>query len=165
MAPRNAGGGARFGDAPGEDGVAVEAFGFVELAGVDVGLAGVAGGVDQEGGLIGAKGGGERRGIGVINLGALEVTERDTLLREKRLVSLANVAGTAEEVNHGKIGVPNESASRWRNKAFQGRKKAATRVGRRLVLDVTKKTQRSAMVVEVPTRTPLAILKNTLVLS
>jgi hypothetical protein len=37
--------------------------------------------------------------------------------------------------------------------------------GRRLELDETKKTQRSAMVVEVPTRTPLAILKNTLVLS
>jgi hypothetical protein len=67
----------------------------VEFAGVDVGLAGVAGGVDQEGGFIGAKGGGERRGIGVVNLGALEVAERDTLLSEKRLVSLANVAGTA----------------------------------------------------------------------
>lgn len=100
MAPRHAGGGAGLGDAAGEDGVAVEALGLVELAGVDVGFAGIAGGVDEEGGLVGAESGGEDRGVGVVHLGALEVAEGDALLREEDLISLADVAGTAEEIDH-----------------------------------------------------------------
>jgi hypothetical protein len=101
VAPRHTDGGAGLGDAAGKDGVAVEALGFVELAGVDVGLAGIAGGVDEEGGLVGAEGGGEDRGVGVVDLGALEIAEGNALLREEDLISLADVAGTAEEIDHG----------------------------------------------------------------
>jgi len=63
VAPGDAGGGAGLGDPAGEDGVAEEALGLVQLAGVDVGLAGVAGGVDQEVGLLASQEIGQHRGL------------------------------------------------------------------------------------------------------
>ena len=69
MTPGDTGGGAGLGDAARKHGVAVEAIGLVELTSIDVGLAGVAGGVDEESGFISPQRGQERRRIGVVQLG------------------------------------------------------------------------------------------------
>ena len=101
MAPGHAGVGAGLRDEAGQDGVAHEAFALVQLAGVDVGLAGVAGGVDEEFRPVAAQGGGEDRRAGVVELRAAQVAEGDALAREQRLVGLADVTGTSEQVDHG----------------------------------------------------------------
>ena len=84
MAPGDACGGAGFGDAAGEDGVAKEAVGFVEFAGVYVGFTSVAGGVDEEGDFVGAQGFGEGGRIGVVEVGA-ETDLKGMPLRVRRV--------------------------------------------------------------------------------
>ena len=66
MAPRDAGIGAGRGDGARQDGVAHDAIRLVQFAGVDVGLAGVAGGVDEEFRPVPAQRGGELGGAGVV---------------------------------------------------------------------------------------------------
>jgi TRAP-type mannitol/chloroaromatic compound transport system substrate-binding protein len=77
-------------------GVAEEAVGLVDLAGVHVGFAGVAGGVDKKRGAKLAQIGGEHRLVCVIELGASKAAEGNALLSEELLVGLADVAGAAE---------------------------------------------------------------------
>ena len=103
MAPRDAGGGACGRDAAGDDSVAEEALGLVQLAGVDVGLAGVAGGVDQEIGFLAAEQSGERGGVGVVEFGPAQRSERDAPALQQGLIGRANVTGTAEEIDHGNL--------------------------------------------------------------
>jgi len=100
MAPRHAGGGAGLGDAAGENGVAEEALRLVQLAGVDVGLAGVAGGVDQELGPVRLERGGQLGDVGVVEVRAPQVAERDALAGEQRLIGLAHVTGATEQIDH-----------------------------------------------------------------
>ena len=100
VAPRNAGFGAGLGDEAGEDAVAEEALGLVEFAGVDVGFARVTGGVDEELGFVAEEGGAEDGRVGVIDVGAAQIAKRDALAGEQRLISLADVTGTSEQVNH-----------------------------------------------------------------
>ena len=66
VAPGRAGALAGFADAPGQDGVAEERGRFLVLAGVHVGLAGEAGGVDDELGPVVGEEVGEERGVGVV---------------------------------------------------------------------------------------------------
>jgi hypothetical protein len=103
VAPGNAGGGAGFSDAAGEDCVAEEAVGFVELTGVDIGLTGVASGVDEEGDLVGAQGGGEGGRGGVVELGAGDRLKWQAFVGEEGLIGLADVARAAEKVNHRRL--------------------------------------------------------------
>ena len=100
VAPGDAGFGAGLGDEAGEDGVAEEALGFVKFAGVDVGLAGVAGGVDEELGFVGLERGGEDGGVGVVHIRAAEIAEGNVFAGEEGLVCLADVAGAAEKIDH-----------------------------------------------------------------
>jgi hypothetical protein len=75
VAPRHAGVGAGLRDGAGKDGVAEQALGFVQLAGIDVGFAGVACGVDQEFGLILQQGGPQDVDVGVVQIGAAQVAK------------------------------------------------------------------------------------------
>jgi hypothetical protein len=101
MSPGNARLGTSFSDDSREHSVAEEALRLLLLAGVHVGLAGVASGVDQKLGPIGAERGGEHGHVGVIEFGAAEVFEGDVFSTQEGLIGLADIAGTAEEVDHG----------------------------------------------------------------
>jgi hypothetical protein len=79
MAPWHSGIGARFRHDPRKNGVAEKALVLVELASVDVRLAGVAGGVDQELGLLAQEGTAEDFAIGVIEFRPAEVAKGDAL--------------------------------------------------------------------------------------
>ncbi len=98
--PGDGGGGTRFGYAARKHGVAEEAVGFVGFAGVDVGFTGVTRRVDQEADVIGAEGGGQGGRVGVVELGPGDALEGEAFGGEERLIGLAHVAGTAEEVDH-----------------------------------------------------------------
>ena len=92
---------AGLGDAAWEDGVAEETFRLLELAGIDIGFARVACGIDQEGGAVAAQGLDEELGLGVVQLCAGEIAEGETLAAKKCLVGLTHVTGTAEKIDHG----------------------------------------------------------------
>lgn len=68
VAPGNAGIGAGLGDSAWQHGVAKEALGLVEFAGIDVRLASVASGIDQEDGLLATEQPGEGGLIGVVEI-------------------------------------------------------------------------------------------------
>ena len=91
MAPRHAGVGAGRGDGAGQDGVAGQALGLVQFAGVDVGLAGVAGGVDEEGRFLAAEQFRQRGPVGVVKVGPPHVAEGQAPAREQRLVGRTDV--------------------------------------------------------------------------
>ena len=101
MAPGHPGLRAGLGDAARQDGVAHQALALVELAGVHIGLAGVAGGVDQELRAVAAQGGGEQGRGAVVELRPAQVAEGDALPGQQGLISLSDIAGTAEEIDHG----------------------------------------------------------------
>ena len=86
MAPRHAGVGAGLGDEAGEDAIAEQALGFVQFAGVDVGLAGVARGVDQKLGLVAAQQLRECGRVGVVEISPAQVAECQALALQQRLV-------------------------------------------------------------------------------
>jgi hypothetical protein len=72
----------------------------VELAGVDVGLAGVAGGVDDE---LGAQLAQERRenlGPRVVDIAPREIAEGEVLAGEQALIGLSHISGATEEQYH-----------------------------------------------------------------
>ena len=128
VSPRDASVGAGGGDDARKDAVAEEAFRAVEFAGVDVGLAGVAGGVDEKLGPVAEEGVAEGGGVGVIHVGAAQIAKGDAFAREQRLISLADVTGTTEQINHR--GNKQRGAGRG-NKGFLGRRaKAAARLRR-----------------------------------
>ena len=105
MAPGYAGRGAGLGDAAGKHGVAEKALGLVQFAGVDVGLAGVAGGVDEERGLFAAEQVGEHRGLGVVKVRPAQIAEGNALAREQGLIGGANETSASEEIDHGRCNV------------------------------------------------------------
>jgi hypothetical protein len=74
---------------------------LVEFAGIDVGFAGVAGGVDQEVGPVAEQRGAQDVAIGVIDFGPAQVPKRNPFAREQRLIGVADVTGASEQVNHG----------------------------------------------------------------
>ena len=92
VAPRDAGLFASLPDASGKHGVAKEAGGLVVLAGVHVGLAGVARRVDDEGRFGLREQVGETRNFRVVGFLARQVAERDPQLPKEALERLAHVA-------------------------------------------------------------------------
>ena len=104
VAPGHARVGAGLRHEAGQDGVAQQALALVQFAGVDVGLAGVPGGVDEKLRPVAAQRGGEQRRVGVVELGPAQVAKRDAPAREQRLVRVADIAGTSEQVDHGRRG-------------------------------------------------------------
>lgn len=104
VTPGNAGFGASLGDQAGKNGVAKQALGFVQLAGVDIGFAGVAGGIDQKFGAIRFKRRGEYSGIGVIDFSPPQIAKWNVFAREQGLISLPDVPGTTKKIDHVKGG-------------------------------------------------------------
>ena len=96
VAPGDAGLGAGLGDGAGEHGVAHQALRLVELTGVDVGFAGVAGGVDQELRLLATEQARQRGPVGVVKVSPADIAEGQALAREQRLVCRANVTGASK---------------------------------------------------------------------
>ncbi len=92
MSPGNSGRLACLGNAPGEHGVAKEAFGLVQLARIDVGLARIAGGVDQKFGTILLQRRGQRGHIGVVQFGPLQIFEGNAPRLQQLLIGLPHIA-------------------------------------------------------------------------
>ncbi len=115
MAPRHARVGTRLGDRAGKDAVAHEALGFVQFAGVDVGLAGVAGGVDQENRLLPTKEVGERDLIGIVKISPADVAEGQAFALKQCLISRADITGASEQIDHMKSRVKREVAGLTRD--------------------------------------------------
>ena len=101
VTPRHAGLFAGLRDEPWEHGVSLETLRLVQLAGVDVRLPRVACGIDHEGCAPLAQRVGEERRVRVVQFRAANVAERDAFTGEVLLEGLTNVAGTAEEEDHG----------------------------------------------------------------
>ena len=76
-------------------GVSKKALGLVELACIDVGLAGVAGRIDQEFGLVALKRSAKEHGVRVVELGTAQAAKGDGPTFKKCLVRLPNIARAA----------------------------------------------------------------------
>lgn len=81
--------------------IALEAFGFVDLAGVDVGFASVASRIDEECGAVGIQVCSQAGGVCVVNVLPGEGSVRDIAVFQVGFVSLADIAGGAEQEDHG----------------------------------------------------------------
>ena len=97
MAPRDTSRFAGLADAAGKDGIAIQAFRFVGFAGIDVGLAGVAGGIDEEGSARFPDQADDLGGIIAGRFRAADGAVGNATGFEKVLKRGANIAGTAEE--------------------------------------------------------------------
>jgi hypothetical protein len=100
MAPRHASRRAGVGDGLGQKGIASERADLVQLAGVHVWLAGVAGGVDDELRLFRAEKIQQQVKARVIQFAPRERNERPLPPFKVARKRLADVTGTAEEENH-----------------------------------------------------------------
>lgn len=102
MSPGEVEVGAEGGEASGKDGVAFEAFGFVKFTGIDVGFAGVASGVDEEGGAALGEGGAGEGGIAKDGTGNGCVGDGAGL--EEAAEGLPDVSGGSGDGDHGRRG-------------------------------------------------------------
>src|SRR5437016_16071 len=102
MAPWHASLGASLRDHAGQYGVAKKALVPVQLAGVDVWLAGIAGGIDEKFRPIALQCRAQSFTVGVVEFAAAKVAKWDPLLREQGLIGPADITGTSEQIDHQK---------------------------------------------------------------